>query len=101
MNGQTEISEDNLKTVKFLAEFAVKPMFRTPVHKTPADHGITEWEDILFPSPLLVPRIWCNTCSFSSRDSAFSVSVVDGVVQVLAVVVVILTSSCIASQGGK
>ena len=45
-----EISEDKLKTVKFLAEFAVKPMFRTPVHKTPADHGITEWEDIFFPS---------------------------------------------------
>ncbi|MEM8572141.1 MAG: alpha/beta hydrolase [Pseudomonadota bacterium] len=44
------IPEDKLATVKYLANFAVKPMFRTPVHKTPGDHGLTDWEDISFPS---------------------------------------------------
>ena len=47
---QEEIPQDKYKTVKFLAEFAVRPMSRTPAHKTPADHGMTEWEDIFFPS---------------------------------------------------
>ena len=47
---QDNISEEAYATVKYLAEFAVRPMFRTPVHKTPADHGINNWEDIYFAS---------------------------------------------------
>ena len=47
---QSTISEQEYATIKYLAEFAVRPMFRTPVHKTPADHGITHWEDVYFPS---------------------------------------------------
>jgi len=47
---QETISEQEYGTVKYLAEFAVRPMFRTPVHKTPADHGMTVWEDLFFPS---------------------------------------------------
>ncbi|MEM1336419.1 MAG: alpha/beta hydrolase [Bacteroidota bacterium] len=47
---QQAISEEEYETIKYLAEFAVRPMFRTPVHKTPADHGMEEWEDIYFPS---------------------------------------------------
>lgn len=47
---QGSISEQDYGTLKYLAEFAVRPMFRTPVHKTPADHGMTEWEDVYFPS---------------------------------------------------
>ncbi|MFC3613645.1 alpha/beta hydrolase family protein [Lutimaribacter marinistellae] len=50
MTDQQNIPADKLAIVKPLAGFAVKPAFRTPVHKTPADHGITEWEDIYFPS---------------------------------------------------
>lgn len=52
---QSEISEEQYGTVKYFAEFAVKPMFRTPVHKTPADHGIEKWEDIYFTSDDGVP----------------------------------------------
>ena len=44
------IPDDKLAVVKYLANFAVKPMFRTPVHKTPSDHGIADWQDIYFPS---------------------------------------------------
>jgi len=47
---QKSISDEEYGTIKYLAEFAVRPMFRTPVHKTPADHGIENWEDIYFPS---------------------------------------------------
>jgi len=47
---QQAISEQDYGTIKYLAEFAVRPMFRTPVHKTPADHGMEVWEDIYFPS---------------------------------------------------
>ena len=47
---QASISESDYATIKYLAEFAVRPMFRTPVHKTPADHGIEQWEDVYFPS---------------------------------------------------
>ena len=47
---QKTISEQTYGTVKYLAEFAVRPMFRTPVHKTPADHGMHTWEDVYFPS---------------------------------------------------
>ncbi|MEM1129549.1 MAG: alpha/beta hydrolase [Pseudomonadota bacterium] len=50
MTHHTPITEDKLATVKYLAHFAVKPMFRTPVHKTPADHGISDWQDIFFAS---------------------------------------------------
>ena len=52
---QGEISEQDYGTVKYLAEFAVRPMFRTPVHKTPADHGMDYWENIFFPSADGVP----------------------------------------------
>ncbi|MEM6464580.1 MAG: alpha/beta hydrolase [Pseudomonadota bacterium] len=45
-----QIPEDKLAVVKALARFAVKPAFRTPVHKTPGDHGIETWEDVYFPS---------------------------------------------------
>lgn len=47
---QQTISEEHYGTIKYLAEFAVRPMFRTPVHKTPADHGMHTWEDVYFPS---------------------------------------------------
>ncbi|MEO1010528.1 MAG: alpha/beta hydrolase [Bacteroidota bacterium] len=47
---QKSIPEEAYGTIKYLAEFAVRPMFRTPVHKTPADHGIDSWEDVYFPS---------------------------------------------------
>lgn len=47
---QQEISEQEYNLVKYLAEFAVRPLFRTPIHKTPADHGMETWEDIYFPS---------------------------------------------------
>ncbi len=50
MTAEQTIPEDKLAVVKYLAHFAVKPMFRTPVHKTPADHGIDVWEDVFFPS---------------------------------------------------
>ncbi|MEM8572837.1 MAG: alpha/beta hydrolase [Pseudomonadota bacterium] len=49
------IPEDKLAVVKALAHFAVKPAFRTPVHKTPSDHGIDTWETIVFPSSDGVP----------------------------------------------
>ncbi len=47
---QKSISEEAYGTIKYLAEFAVRPMFRTPVHKTPKDHGMETWKDIHFPS---------------------------------------------------
>jgi len=47
---QSTISEQAYANIKYLAEFAVRPMFRTPVHKTPADHGMAHWEDVYFPS---------------------------------------------------
>ncbi|MEM9548568.1 MAG: alpha/beta hydrolase [Bacteroidota bacterium] len=47
---QKAISEEAYGTIKYLAEFAVRPMFRTPVHKTPKDHGIDNWNDIYFSS---------------------------------------------------
>lgn len=47
---QASISEEAYGTIKYLAEFAVRPMFRTPVHKTPADHGMDTWEDVFFSS---------------------------------------------------
>ncbi|WOR15246.1 alpha/beta hydrolase [Hyphomonas sp. FCG-A18] len=50
MTSLKDIPEDKLTIVKGLAAFAVKPAFRTPVHKTPRDHGITEFEDIYFQS---------------------------------------------------
>lgn len=50
MTSYSDIPEDKLAIIKALAAFAVKPAFRTPVHKTPRDHGIAEYEDIYFPS---------------------------------------------------
>lgn len=50
MQHPAPIPEDKLAVVKALAAFAVKPAFRTPVHKTPTDHGIDVWQDIYFPS---------------------------------------------------
>ncbi len=55
LDQQKTISEENYATVKYLAQFAVKPAFRTPVHKTPADHGMEKWEDIYFLSDDGVP----------------------------------------------
>lgn len=46
----TPIPEDKLAIVKALANFAVKPAFRTPIHKTPRDHNLTKWQDVYFPS---------------------------------------------------
>ncbi|WP_067654122.1 alpha/beta hydrolase family protein [Ferrimonas marina] len=50
-----ELSDEKLATVKYLAEFAVRPMFRTPVFIQPEDHGITDYEAIYFPSDDGVP----------------------------------------------
>ena len=50
MEQQLAISEQDYGTIKYLAEFAVRPMFRTPVHKTPSDHGMDSWEDVYFQS---------------------------------------------------
>jgi len=50
MAPQLTVPEDKLPIIKALAGFAVKPAFRTPVHKTPADHGIDAWEDVYFQS---------------------------------------------------
>lgn len=46
----TDIPEDKLALVKYLAEFAVRPMFRTPVHIQPNERGIRSWEELSFPS---------------------------------------------------
>lgn len=54
-NSVAQIPADKLAVVKALASFAVKPAFRTPVHKTPADRGLSKWEDIYFPSDDGVP----------------------------------------------
>ncbi len=45
-----KIPEEKLAVVKYLAEFAVRPMFRTPVHIKPDERGIDNWEDIYFES---------------------------------------------------
>lgn len=47
MNNMTD---EQLATVKYLAEFAVRPMFRTPVHIRPDERGIAHWEDVYFSS---------------------------------------------------
>lgn len=52
---RSPVPSEKLAIVKALAGFAVKPAFRTPVHKTPADHGLEAWEDIYFPSDDGVP----------------------------------------------
>ena len=52
---QKSISEKDYASIKYLAETSVRPQFRTPIHKTPADHGINTWEDIYFPSADGVP----------------------------------------------
>lgn len=51
----SDINEDKLSIVKYLAEFAVRPMFRTPVHIQPDERGIDDWEDIYFPSSDGIP----------------------------------------------
>ncbi|MEM1182833.1 MAG: alpha/beta hydrolase, partial [Acidobacteriota bacterium] len=43
-------TDEKLATIKHLAEFAVRPMFRTPVHLRPDERGIENWDDIYFPS---------------------------------------------------
>ncbi|MEM9488564.1 MAG: alpha/beta hydrolase [Myxococcota bacterium] len=45
-----QISEEKYQIVKGLAEFAVRPMFRTPVHKRPEEHDLTDYEEVSFPS---------------------------------------------------
>lgn len=47
---QQSISPDDYKIIKTLASFAVLRSWRTPVHKTPSDHGMSKWEAIFFPS---------------------------------------------------
>lgn len=49
------ISPEQLGIVKYLAEFAVKPMFRTPLFVKPEDWGIENYEDVYFPSSDGVP----------------------------------------------
>lgn len=46
----SNIPEEKLAIVKYLAEFAVRPSFRTPVHIKPDERGIEDWEDIYFQS---------------------------------------------------
>ena len=46
----SNISPEQLATVKYLAEFAVRPMFRTPLFVKPEDWGITDYDDVFFPS---------------------------------------------------
>ena len=45
----THLSEQHLATVRYLAEFAVRPSFRTPVHIKPEDRGIEHYEDVFSP----------------------------------------------------
>ena len=47
---QQEISQENYNSIKYLAEFSVRPLFRNPVHKNPAEHGMERWEDVYFQS---------------------------------------------------
>ena len=49
------IPEDKLAIIKYLAEFAVRPMFRTPVHLSPDERGIEDWEEVFFASADGVP----------------------------------------------
>ena len=44
------ITPEQLATVKYLAEFAVRPMFRTPLFVKPEEWGIDNYEDVFFPS---------------------------------------------------
>ena len=39
-----------MQVIKYLAEFAVRPMFRTPLFIQPEEWGITDYENITFPS---------------------------------------------------
>ncbi|WP_299525126.1 alpha/beta hydrolase [Winogradskyella sp.] len=52
---QKSISEEDYAKIKGLAEFSVRPPFRTPVHKLPSEHGMNQWKDIFFPSADGVP----------------------------------------------
>lgn len=47
---QPAISPEQHQIIRALAAFATKPAFRTPVHKRPEDHGLTDYEDVFFPS---------------------------------------------------
>ncbi|GLP94741.1 alpha/beta hydrolase family protein [Paraferrimonas sedimenticola] len=51
----SDISPEQLATVKYLAEFAVRPMFRTPLFVTPNDWGIDNYKNVFFPSADGVP----------------------------------------------
>jgi len=46
----SDIPTEKMAIIKYLAEFAVRPMFRTPVHIKPDERGIDDWEDVSFPS---------------------------------------------------
>ncbi len=55
MLDHSDIPADKLDAIKTLAAFCVTTPFRTPIHKTPADHGVDTWEDVFFPSADGVP----------------------------------------------
>ena len=52
---EATISPESFAVVKYLAEFAVRPSFRTPVHIKPEDRGIDDYEDIYFQSADGIP----------------------------------------------
>ncbi|MGL6314269.1 alpha/beta hydrolase family protein [Vibrio sp. WXL103] len=49
------ISEEKQQVIKYLAEFAVRPMFRTPLFVKPEEWGIEDYEEVYFPSADGVP----------------------------------------------
>lgn len=49
------VPPEQLAIVKYLAEFAVRPMFRTPLFIKPEEWGIDDYEDVFFPSADGVP----------------------------------------------
>ena len=46
----SDIPPEKMQVIKYLAEFAVKPMFRTPLFIQLEEWGITDYENITFPS---------------------------------------------------
>ncbi len=51
----SSLPAEKLEAIKTLAAFCVTTPFRTPVHKTPAAHGVDRWDDVFFPSADGVP----------------------------------------------
>lgn len=46
----SNIPEEKMQIVRYLAEFAVRPMFRTPLFVKPEEWGIDDYENVYFPS---------------------------------------------------